>query len=67
MKPETERKHCGLCEHSVFSVLWGEYKCVKTQRYVYHPDEEAAACPNFKERGKDEQRVSKESRDENRN
>ena len=64
---EPKNKHCGLCEHSVFSVLWGEYKCAKTRRYVYHPNLEAKTCPNFKDRGKDEQKVSKESRDEIRN
>lgn len=61
---EPENRHCGLCEHSICSVLWGEYKCALKKRYVPNPDQEAKTCPDFKDRGTAEQRVSKESRDD---
>lgn len=40
-------KSCKECRHSTFNKAWGDYKCLKKQRYVYQPDLEANICDEY--------------------
>lgn len=39
---------CKTCEHAVYSLLWGEYKCSIKERVIFAP-EMYKDCEDYKE------------------
>lgn len=54
--------NCKHCKHSLFDILWGEYKCEKNQHILYILLEEDE-CPNFDKKTDDKLRIAKKHSD----
>ena len=54
--------NCKHCKHSLFDILWGEYKCEVHERILYILLD-ADECPNFDPKTNNEQRIAKRHSD----
>lgn len=50
--------NCKNCKHSLFDILWGEYKC-DVDEHVLYILLDAEECPNFESKTDNELRIAK--------
>ena len=54
--------NCKHCEHSLFDILWGEYKC-KIDQHVLYILLDSEECPNFEPKTGNDIRLAKRNGD----